>query len=343
MTRMPKLRDPQGGWKHFAALFYSLLASSLGVLCLWKFRNLYGRAAGIFLAFHGRVIASYLVHEAAHAIIFLDPWVNRVFGIASLWLAGTPYADFTHVKQMHIAHHKDRADAVEFDYRSFCRLPMICNFVLACEFAFVPVVETVMHVRTALFPLVYSSHPWVTPSRWWSALVGTTAMGAFYSFLWNLGGIAVVVPHLIAGALVMHFLSMNDAFQHTYEAVLMKDFVPGPGNRTAQYEEDNTYSTVISTDHPLINLLSLNFGYHNAHHTKAITPWYNLPKLHDDLYGELSPSNEQILSFSQLFSTWYRNRLHRVLEEDYGVVHSAKEIDRARDFIGSLGVSFLTV
>ena len=52
-------------------------------------------------------------------------------------------------------------------------------------------------------------------------------------------------------------------FQHTYTVSIATDassYVPGPGPRTAQYEEENTYSNVLSTEHPWLNLLSLNFG-----------------------------------------------------------------------------------
>ena len=345
---MPKLRDPQGGWKNFAASMYSLVADVAGLMCLVQYSK-YSQGyyaylfAGIFFTAHGRVIASYLVHEAAHASVFLEPAANRVFGSVALWLAGCPYADFAHVKYMHISHHKDRADAVEFDYRKFCSMPVIQNIILVLEFCFVPVVETIMHFRTAFYPILWSSDPEVTPSRWRSAWIGTPTMCAFYLTLWHLGGYAVLVPHFVAGALLLHFLALNDAFQHTYEVIPLSETNEGPGNRTAQYEEENTYSTVISTEYPWLNLLTLNFGYHNAHHTKAITPWYNLPKLHYDLYGEESKSHQQVLPFAQLVSSWYRHRLRRVLDEDYGVVHSVKESDRAREFVGSLGVSFLTV
>ena len=37
--------------------------------------------------------------------------------------------------------------------------------------------------------------------------------------------------------------------------------------------QENTYSNLISTAFPPANLLSLNFGYHNAHHTQPMTPW----------------------------------------------------------------------
>ena len=44
-----------------------------------------------------------------------------------------------------------------------------------------------------------------------------------------------------------------------------------------QYEEDNTYSNLLSTRYPWLNLLVLNFCYHNVHHNKPSEPWYRLP------------------------------------------------------------------
>lgn len=139
---------------------------------------------------------------------------------------------------------------------------------------------------------------------------------------------------------------MHDAFQHTFQVLVPGPaYVSGPGPRTAQYEEENTYSNLISTRWPLLNVLSLNFGHHNAHHRKPMTPWYRLPALHLEMYGSTGGNvdcSPQVLPFRELLQTWHANRLRRVLEEDYGFV--AKDgNDRARAFIGSVGVSFLTV
>jgi hypothetical protein len=50
------------------------------------------------------------------------------------------------------------------------------------------------------------------------------------------------------------------------------------------------------------------------------------------------------LTWAQLSGTWVGNRLRRVLEEDYGVVHKGGlEPARVKDFVGTLGVSFLTI
>jgi hypothetical protein len=81
-----------------------------------------------------------------------------------------------------------------------------------------------------------------------------------------------------------------------------------------------------------------------------MTPWFRLPALQAALYGGAPgkgagvAASAQLLPFAQLAGTWWRNRLRRVLEEDYrdGAV-AAAVVDRAARFVGSRGVSFLTV
>jgi fatty acid desaturase len=108
--------------------------------------------------------------------------------------------------------------------------------------------------------------------------------------------------------------------------------------RSAAYEQDNTYSNLVSTRHPWLNLLVLNFGFHNAHHHRASVPWYRLPALHRHLYGEHSRS---VMPLPELLSSWHRNRVRRVCADDYGGVGDGP--GRADSFIGAHGVSFLTV
>ncbi|KAL7576156.1 hypothetical protein ACA910_004812 [Epithemia clementina (nom. ined.)] len=224
------------------------------------------------------------------------------------------------------------------------------NTVLAMEFCFIPAIETLMHLRTALLPLVASysdsektEGQRMTSGRFHSALIGSVFMVIFYSFLYQHG---VLFPHLAAGAIVLQFLSLNDAFQHTYEAVVMSQYTPGPGDRTAQYEQENTFSTLVSTDYPILNtILCLNFGYHNAHHHRAMTPWYRLPSVHETLYGGSGDKHHdcsQVLPYSQILVSWYRHRLRRVLEDDYGSVGELGEPRRTDNFVGAVGVSFLT-
>jgi fatty acid desaturase len=84
--------------------------------------------------------------------------------------------------------------------------------------------------------------------------------------------------------------------------------------------------------------LTLNFGYHNAHHHRASLPWYRLPALHRSLFGDGTPS---VMPLRELLRTWHRNRVRRVFAEGYGTLGEGH--GRAEGFIGAHGVSFLTV
>ena len=84
-------------------------------------------------------------------------------------------------------------------------------------------------------------------------------------------------------------------------------------------------------------MLLLNFSYHNAHHEKPGTPWYRLPSLHLELYGDVS---ENIIPMSRLLSGFHKYRVKRILSDDYGKVTSG--LQKADGFYGAVGVSFLT-
>ena len=99
----------------------------------------------------------------------------------------------------------------------------------------------------------------------------------------------------------------------------------------------NTFSNLISTRYPALNLLVLNFGYHNAHHTKAIVPWYKLPELHEKLYGK---DDSQVFPFWNLVKAFHKYRVKRVLNADVGDISIGEK--KGMDFVGVDGVSFLT-
>jgi fatty acid desaturase len=82
----------------------------------------------------------------------------------------------------------------------------------------------------------------------------------------------------------------------------------------------------------------LNFGYHNAHHHRPSVPWYRLPKLHRELHDE---HPHAVLPLAALLRTWHRNRVRRVLSNDYGAPSPGRP--GADAFVGAHGVSFLTV
>ena len=88
----------------------------------------------------------------------------------------------------------------------------------------------------------------------------------------------------------------------------------------------------------MLNLLVLNFCYHNAHHVKPTLPWYKLPALHRELYGD---EYQRTLAFSDQLRSYHRHRLAGIHAETYGQV-PAHQAMREGQAVPVYGLSFLT-
>ena len=292
-------------------------------------------ALGVLLLTHAMVVAAYLVHEAAHYTLFASPDNNRVAGEAMSWIAGSAYASFDRIRHMHLRHHRERTDVTCFDYKVFLRRHAILRrLTYALEWAHIPAVEILMHAQVMVRPFVDRSQRRHLPR----VLVVLAVRGALLAAL-ALASLQAALLYGLAYLLLLAILNFFDAFHHTFDQYFVDADIPVPmDGRDRAYEQANTYSNVLSTRYPWLNLLTLNFGYHNAHHERAATPWYALPQLNRSLFGA---APRELLPLGELLRTHHRNRLKRVLDEDYGSVGSGP--GRADGFIGAHGVSFLTV
>jgi fatty acid desaturase len=292
-------------------------------------------AAGVVLCAHAMILAAYLIHEAAHQALFAAGRANTVAGEAMNFIAGSAYASFERIRHMHIRHHLDRADLTCFDFKGLLRRrPAVRRTLQVLEWAYVPATEVLMHWQVIGRPFSAASQRRHLP-RVAAMLVVRLGLLTLLG-LWSLKALLL---YLVAAALLLHVLNFFDAFHHTFEQYFVAPDEPLPmAGRDRRYEQAHTYSNVISRRLPWLNLLILNFGYHNAHHHRPSMPWYRLRALHRDLYGE---EGGGMLPLAQLLRTWHRNRVRRVLAEDYGVPSPGP--GGADDFVGAHGVSFLTV
>ncbi len=290
---------------------------------------------GVLLLAHAMVIAAYLVHECAHNTIFAGNEHNARLGALLNWLTGACYGDYEAIRHKHFRHHVDRADVVAFDYRTrLKRRPFLLRLLKALEWAYVPAVEVMMHVLVLVLPFTMASR-----RRYRARVIAVllVRVSLFAGLVWLSPRALILYP--LAYLLFLTVMRFMDAHQHTYE--IFKTLEHERGSEVErfdrEYEHRNTFSNLFSVQRPWLNVLVLNFGYHNAHHVKPTAPWYRLPSLHQELFGD---DHAQLLPISNLLRAYHRYRVPRILNADGIDVGMAQ--DRGRDFVGVDGVSFLT-
>ncbi len=328
-------RYPDGVWPNLFAISYTLIGyvGSVGMLTA---ESSAVNALGVLLLAHTLVFSAYFIHEFAHGTVFKAASANTWGGVLMSWLNGSCYACFADLRLKHMRHHIDRADVITFDFKAFLRRQPVWlrKFTLALEWAYVPAVEFIMHGYVMALPFVV---PERAPARVRILAVLAIRLAAFTLLAWV--SWRALILYAVAYLLFITVLRFTDAYQHTYEAVATPDgeATPPVCRRDRDYEQANTYSNLVSVRHPWLNLVLLNFAYHNAHHEKPTIPWHRLPSLHRELFGQ---DCDQVIPMQQLLSSFHRHRIVRVLSEDYGTVGVG--VMKAAGFIGAVGVSFLT-
>jgi fatty acid desaturase len=330
----PSFKDTRGVLANGLALSYAL-GGYAGGLLLMSASSVYLVAFGVVLTAHAMFIAAYLLHEACHDAIFKDHTHNRVVGELMSCLSGGSYASYDRIRWLHLRHHRERVDVTCFDHKAFLqrRSRFFQTVVLALEWAYVPAVELLMHLQVIVRPFVEREQ-----RRYLGrVLVVLLVRGALLVLLATYS-LQALVSYFIAYGLLLTALAFFDAFHHTYELYAVGEHGRvGRARPSREEEQRNTFSNVISSAHPWLNVLALNFGYHNAHHERVGTPWYRLPALHRELFAD----DRHVLPISELVRSFHRHRVRRVFGEDYGSVGEGS--DRAAHFVGAHGVSFLSV
>jgi fatty acid desaturase len=308
------------GW--FAGIGLITSAGPVSVIC------------GVLLIAHTLTTSAYLIHECEHGTIFARARDNDRLGSALAWMSGACIAPYAGLKEKHLRHHADRLDVVSFDYRASLQAAPTWwrNTILVLEYLYIPAVEYLMRG-------LIIRHRWALGGAARRSLVMVLATRAAAFALLGLASPLALPAYAVAYAIFLHILRFQDAFQHTFDVYHAPDLAAAPPElvRDRAYEHENTYSDVVSADHPWLNLLVLNFAYHNAHHAKPAEPWYRLARLHRKLYAD---DRTQVLPVRTLLASYHHHRVARVMAAHYGEV--APTGDRAHGFLGAVGVSFLT-
>jgi fatty acid desaturase len=325
-------RYPDGLLPNVLAFAYVLIGYGAGLAGMMADSWWINIPATLWFA-HALVIAAYLVHECAHNTIFADNRWNARVGAVLLWLTGASYGRYEDIRHKHFRHHVDRADVVAFDFRRFLpSYPRALRIIQALEWAYVPAVDLMMHALVIVLPFRLA----IRRDRRARVLTVLAIRVALFALL-AMVSIKALVLYALAYLLFLHMMRFMDVHQHTYEVweTLERPRDSQDDRFDRDYEHRNTFSNPVSWRHPWLNLLMLNFGYHNAHHVRPTAPWYRLPALHRELFGA---DTGQSLAFRELLASYHRYRVKRVLNGDDPDSRVAGE----PIFAGVVGVSFLT-
>ncbi len=315
-------------------ILYTLCGWALGLWLLTR-PAISANAAGVLLTAHTLVCSAYLLHDCAHLAVFAAARANDRLGALMSWLNGACLASYQGIKRKHLRHHADRLDVVTFDYRGLLKASpgWVRRMVLVLEWTYIPVVELLMRGLIIAAPFCHGA----TRDRLRMLLLMAVRVALFVTLA--LISVKALLLYAVAYLIFLHVLRFMDAFQHSYDVFVSRSLAPAPADprRNRRYEYEHTYSNLLSARWPWVNLLVLNFPYHNAHHSATGVPWYRLPALHRALYAE---SDRQVIACGALLANYHRYRVARVLAEDYGAVEPGTA--GTEGFMGAVGVSFLT-
>ncbi|XGV95295.1 MAG: fatty acid desaturase [Leptolyngbya sp. BL-A-14] len=318
-------------WNVLSILY--TLVGYLGGITLLLLPNGWLNALGVFFVTHSLICSAYLAHDFMHSALFESKALNVAFGNLMLWLNGGCYARFADLARLHIAHHVNRVDFCRFDLTAFLNaIPAPVRWLLlALEWLYFPSLAFVLRIRSIFAPFW---EPDRKDERLRNVLI-LIIRGGLFALL------GVVSPK----ALLLYFVSyigmvtvlrFVDAFQHTYEVFPLGSVIP---RRDRAHEQANTFSNVVSLRYWWLNLLLLNFGYHNAHHELMKCPWYNLHELDRDLFNG---DEVQYITLPELLGNYHRYRISRLYSgQGRGIDEQGNR--SLETFYGAIEVSFLVL
>ena len=256
------------------------------------------------------------------------------------WLCGAAYGTYEDMRYKHFRHHVDNDDVVWFDYEDFFeRHPLLTKFIRMIEWFYIPAHDLLMHSV-----MIFTS--FVIPRRRDQRLRNVSVIlirgGVFLTAAIWVPKVAVL--YAIAYLIMMHILRFMDSVQHDYPYHLtLFETTRAPHKGDAEWEQEHTFSNTLSLRFPRLNWLTLNFGYHNAHHANMNLPFYRLPALHAELSGN---DANFVIPFSAQLKLYHRNRVSRIYNPQPDDYPQGKEYLRtAQSGAGAIGgnaASFLT-
>ena len=260
--------------------------------------------------------AWYLSHDCAHGIVTGSRRLDHFLGEFLSWINGYSYFSFSEYTTDHLRHHARQVDIVGIEMREFLALlpGWLRGLVCAFEYCHIPLSHSLLRSWQRLDILLHGTRR--DRIRVVVVFVARTALLLAMTLL----STRAFLLYLFAVALRIHCVRFVDAFQHTYPEEIPERIGKPKGHG---FEREHTFSFPLAYRHHALNLLILNFGYHNAHHALPTCPWYHLPQLHRILYGDLPGAAPPTFSppkarFIDLLKAYHRHRMRRMSGESQG-------------------------
>ena len=338
-TLIQNLKEPECLRYNGAALAYVVLGYPLAFAGL--FQSLWPiNLLGVLLLAHSMTIAAYLIHDCGHNLVFRRHQDNARLGRFMSWICGAAYGTYEDMRYKHFRHHVDNDDVVWFDYEAFFdKHPLILRGVQVLEWFYIPAHDLIMHTIMVFASFVI---PERRNQRLRNVLVIVVRGGAFTALLFFFPKVAAL--YAIAYMLMMQVLRFMDCLQHDYAYSLTLFESPNPPHKGDKaWEQEHTFSNPISLGLPRLNWLTLNFGYHNAHHANMNVPWYRLPALHSEIGAA---DADLVIPFMSQLKLFHRNRVIRIYNpqpDDYPQgADYLRSAQAAKGPLGGNAASFLT-
>ncbi|MCY7368903.1 MAG: fatty acid desaturase [Chamaesiphon sp.] len=321
----------QTSFKNATAIGYVFMSYILGIALIlspsWQLNTL-----GVAAIVHSLAISTALTHEFIHGNIFKSRALNAWWGQVMTHFNGACYAPWENLVEHHFNHHLHHVDIVRFDVIKYLNQdlhPWLRSIYVGLEWLYFPLLEFEIRWRIIFDPLLDVRKQSLLGRTIGLMVLRTAVFGLLAWVSWK-----ALLLYFLAYISFVNLMRFIDAFHHTYTYAVSGENFP---KLDRLYEQTNTFSNLVSVKYHWLNLLFLNFGYHNAHHHNMSCPWHELPALHAKLYGD---TDRGLLPLSQLIGNYHRFRIQRLCSSQ-GELNAIGKID-LDTFVGGVAVSLLT-
>ena len=333
-----RLNEPEGLRYNGGALAYAVLGYVTGFAGLFHDHWAMNLLATMLLA-HSMTISAYLIHECGHNLVFKNIKDNSKLGRLLAWLCGAAYGTYEDMRYKHFRHHVDVDDVAWFDYeRFFEEHPVVLKVTRFLEWFYVPAHDLIMHTI-----MVFTS--FIIPQRRKQRRRNVTVIlirgSIFIALIIFFPKVAVL--YALAYMFMMTILRFMDSLQHDYPyALTLFEFGRSPRKGDFKFEQEHTFSNPHTFNDSILNWITLNFGFHNAHHSDMTVPWYRLPAKHRELFGD---GPENIIPLWAQVRIFHEQRVNRIVgnhEGDEPFGHDFLIAAQKAEVYGGNAASFLT-